>query len=61
MRYLMYARSYGERERAANLFQKIPSAIRRTMVRLDYTEAEQACPRGMPIGSLMKEAAKELV
>ncbi len=60
MRYLMYARGYGERERAAKLFHKIPRSIRRAMVRLDYAEAEQACPRGMPIGSLMREAAKEL-
>ena len=60
MRYLMYARSYEERERAANLFQKIPTTIRQAMVRLDYTEAERACPRGMPIGNLIREATKEL-
>jgi hypothetical protein len=30
------------------------------MVHLDYTLAEQKCPRKMAIGTLMKEAVEEL-
>ena len=60
MRYLMYARCYGEPERAASLFRNISPHIRRRMVEIDYTVAETACPQGMPIGRLMKEAVAEL-
>jgi hypothetical protein len=60
MRYLMYARCYGEPERAASLFRDISPSLRRRMERMDYTAAEIACPQGMPIGRLMKEAIAEL-
>jgi hypothetical protein len=30
------------------------------MVQADYTAAETACPQGIPIGRLMKEAGSEL-
>jgi predicted aldo/keto reductase-like oxidoreductase len=60
MRCLMYARSYGNRERARQQFRKIPTAARRQMGNTDFTPAEQQCPQGMPIGRLMKEAVKEL-
>jgi predicted aldo/keto reductase-like oxidoreductase len=60
MRYLMYARSYGEPGRAASLFRKIPPLVRERMVKIDYTAAEMACPQGMPIGRLMREAVAEL-
>ncbi|MFC1825420.1 aldo/keto reductase [Thermodesulfobacteriota bacterium] len=60
MRYLMYARFYGEPERAAALFQGISPHRRRRMAEVDYTEAETVCPQGMPIGRLMREAATEL-
>ncbi len=60
MRYLMYARSYGSRSRAKYHFNKIPKKLRNRMVHLDYTLAEQKCPRKMAIGTLMKEAVEEL-
>jgi len=59
MRYLMYARSYGERERAVALYRKIPDSLRKAMVRMDYAVAERKCPRAIPIGRLMREAADE--
>jgi len=59
MRCLMYARSYGDRERAKEQFFKIAPAARRQMRNTDFTLAEQRCPQGMPIGRLMKEAVKE--
>jgi predicted aldo/keto reductase-like oxidoreductase len=60
MRYLMYARCYGQPGRAASLFREIPPLVRERMVKIDYTAAEMACPQGMPIGRLMREAVTEL-
>jgi len=60
MRYLMYARFYGERERASAHFQELPSRIRMRMTTIDYTKAEAVCPQRMPIGRLMKEAVEIL-
>ncbi len=60
MRYLMYSRSYGNRDRARALFNELPPATRRKLARLDYFEAERRCPQKMPIGRLMREAAIEL-
>ena len=59
MRCLMYARSYGDRERAKEQFRKIAPAVRRQMSNTDFTQAEQRCPQGMSIGRLMKEAVEE--
>ena len=60
MRYLMYARSYGNRHRARAGFQKIPAGIRRQIESVDYGPAEQRCPRNIAIGKLMREALDEL-
>ena len=60
MRYLMYARSYGDRHRGRIHFQKIPLRIRQQMEGMDYGPAEQRCPQKMAIGRLMREALKEL-
>jgi predicted aldo/keto reductase-like oxidoreductase len=61
MRYLMYARCYGEPERAKSLFRDLVPAMHRRIGEIDYTVAEKSCPQGMPIGSLMKEAIAELL
>ena len=60
MRYLMYYRSYGDRDRAAEFFNRIPQRIRLEMANLDYTIAEQKCPQKMAIGKLMREAVRTL-
>jgi predicted aldo/keto reductase-like oxidoreductase len=60
MRYLMYARSYGNRDFARSRFQALPAEARAAMARLDYTAAEARCPQKMPIGRLMREASIEL-
>ena len=59
MRYLMYARSYGDRRRAAHHFRQIPDRTRRIMAELDYTRAERACPQQMAIGRLIRKGLKE--
>ena len=60
MRYLMYYDDYGDRDRARQLFGKLPASVKRRLVRVDFTPAERACPQGMEIGKLMKQAAKAL-
>mgnify|MGYP005844537433 FL=1 len=60
MRYLMYCRSYGNREFARSRFNALPAETRAAMARVDYTAAEARCPQRMPIGRLMREAAQEL-
>ncbi len=60
MRYLMYYHGYGERAMARSLFREIPAGTRRRFARLDYTDAEKACPRGIPIGEMMSQAVRLL-
>ncbi|MFY9941228.1 MAG: aldo/keto reductase [Desulfobacterales bacterium] len=60
MRYLMYARSYGDRQDARRRFAALPDAIRQQLTRQDYTLAEARCPRRLPIARLMGEAVREL-
>lgn len=56
MRCLMYYREYGEPERAREYFGSLSAAARHAVRTADFTEAERACPRHMPIGALMREA-----
>ncbi|MEJ2169040.1 MAG: aldo/keto reductase [Desulfobacterales bacterium] len=60
MRYLMYCRSYGDRDTAITEFKKLPPKIRHKMTIADYSAAEQRCPQRMAIGKLMREALAEL-
>jgi uncharacterized protein len=60
MRYLMYCRSYGDRDYAVAQFNRIPENLRFQMADLDYTPAEKICPQNIAIGRLMREALAEL-
>ncbi|MFC1884146.1 aldo/keto reductase [Thermodesulfobacteriota bacterium] len=60
MRYLMYARTYEDKEKGRHLFNQIPQDIQRRLISTDYYPAETRCPQNMPIGRLMKEAVKIL-
>jgi predicted aldo/keto reductase-like oxidoreductase len=60
MRYLMYSRSYGDRDYARRRFRSIAPDTRAAMASLDYAAAEARCPRRMPIARLMHEALIEL-
>jgi len=60
MRYLMYYNSYGEKERAKELFAKIPGRVRAKLLSTDYSPAEARCPQRMPIGKLVAEAVGKL-
>jgi predicted aldo/keto reductase-like oxidoreductase len=56
MRYLMYYKSYGDAARAREHFAELPSPIRMSIGKLDYSKAESVCPHKVSIGELMKEA-----
>jgi uncharacterized protein len=60
MRYLMYARSYGDLERAQAEFRSLPLAQRSLLCSQDYGVAEARCPQRLPIASLMDQAVSEL-
>jgi predicted aldo/keto reductase-like oxidoreductase len=60
MRCLMYHRYYGEPELARETFAGLPEEIRQRLTQVDYSRAEQACPRGLAITSLMRQALEVL-
>jgi len=60
MRFLMYSRSYGDRDHARAEYRKIPPNIRAGIASIDYGPAEKKCPQKMAIARLMREAVDEL-
>lgn len=60
MRFLMYRNSYGERERAQELFGQIPETARNKLLSIDYSDAEARCPQHLPIGKFIAEAVTKL-
>ncbi len=60
MRYLMYYNSYGDHDRARQLFAQIPAGVRSRLLKTDYRAAEALCPQRMPIAELMTEAVGKL-
>lgn len=60
MRYLMYYNSYGEKDKARELFAKLPSGIRNKLLRIDYSLAKTRCPQHLPIAKLVTEAVRKL-
>jgi hypothetical protein len=60
MRYLMYANSFGETERARQLFAEIPADVRSRLAVIDYGAAEARCPQHLPISKYVAEAVRTL-
>ncbi len=60
MRCLMYYKDYGERELARQVYSSLPEEARVNLAKTDYSEAERACPQGLAIAELMKEASRLL-
>lgn len=60
MRYLMYYNSYGDKNRARELFAQIPANVRNKLLDTDYSAAEEHCPQHMPIAKLVAEAVSKL-
>ncbi len=60
MRCLMYHRYYGEPELARLTFAGLPQEVRQGLTQVDYSKAEQACPQGLAIAALMRQAMETL-
>ncbi len=60
MRCLMYWRGYHEPEAAQSLWARLASSGRAGWAEMDFSAAEKACPRGLEIGRLMREAVRLL-
>jgi predicted aldo/keto reductase-like oxidoreductase len=60
MRYLMYYNSYGQYDKARELFAEIPVGVRSKLLTIDYRLAEARCPQHLPIGKLVAEAVSKL-
>ena len=60
MRALMYRRSHGEPELAREVFAGLAPEVKARLAREDFGPAEAACPQGLPIARLMREAARVL-
>jgi len=57
MRCLMYYHCYQDFGLARSTFETLPTRTKALLTRLDFSEAEKSCPRNLPIGRLMREAA----
>jgi predicted aldo/keto reductase-like oxidoreductase len=60
MRCLMYAHSYQDLMLARSTFKMLPAEARALLAQLDFSDAEQSCPRNLPIGRMMQEATNLL-
>ncbi|MGO9174808.1 MAG: aldo/keto reductase [Desulfobaccales bacterium] len=60
MRCLMYYREYGDPELAKLTFAGLHPEVRQRLAEVDYSRAEQACPQGLAIGELMRQAREIL-
>jgi hypothetical protein len=53
----MYFHSYQDFGLARSTFETLPTQTKELLTQLDFSEAENSCPRNLPIGKLMREAA----
>ena len=60
MRFLMYHNSYGDKNRAKEMFRQIPQAIRNRLLTIDYSIAEARCPQQLPIAKFIAQAVAKL-
>ncbi len=56
MRCLMYIHSYQDLMLARSTFETLPAQTKALLAQLDFSKAEQSCPRNLPIGRMMQEA-----
>ena len=59
LRYYRYYDVYGKREEARALYQALP-VISRQLIDADLLAAEAACPHGLPVASLIRQADRRL-
>lgn len=59
MRFLMYHDVYGERDKARELFARLPAEAR-ALASVDFSAASRACPHGVDVAAHMKRALQVL-
>lgn len=59
LRYYRYYQAYGKREAARALYQALPPASR-AIADLDLAGVDAACPHGLPVSDLLKQADRRL-
>ncbi|MFH1060660.1 MAG: aldo/keto reductase [Pseudomonadota bacterium] len=60
MRAMMYARSYGDLQRARELYAQLPAAALASLGAAELAQAEARCPQGLAIASLLGQAREML-
>ena len=60
LRYSMYNHSYGDREIASNLFNKLKPDVKANILKADYSLAEKYCPQKIKISQILKKTHEEL-
>ena len=60
LRYAMYDRSYGDRDRAKRLFNALPAETKVNIFKADYSAAEKYCPQRIQIGNVLKKTYEDL-
>jgi len=61
MRCLMYYHCYQDFELARSTFETLPTQTGALLTQLNFSDAEKACPRKLPIGKLLREASSLFV
>ncbi len=59
LRYYRYYEAYGKREQARALYRELP-VISRQIIDANLVAAEAACPHGLPVAELIKQADRRL-
>jgi hypothetical protein len=56
----MYYRDYGDHGLAREVYAGLTQETDPRLTEVDYSKAENACPQGLAIGALMREASRLL-
>jgi hypothetical protein len=56
----MYHRDYGDHGLAREVYAVLAKETNPQLTEVDYSKAEKACPQGLAIGDLMREASRLL-
>lgn len=60
LRYAMYHNGYGDRDTASQRFNQLPSAVKASLTKADYSQAESVCPHNIQIGKIIKATWADL-
>ena len=60
LRFIMYERAYDDPDRARAAYRALPASTRARLSQGSFGACEDACPRGVPISALVRDAARRL-